>query len=164
MRRLRGHLYDGRSSRQREALLGVLADGNAELSCGRERTRLSLSAVEVSERIGATPRRITLPDGRIFETPDNDAVDALLRDLPSGRARDTLHRLESSLPLIALAVGCAVAVVWFLAAAGLPSLAREAAYALPADFLGGGCYDVARRLASGIHTSMYEIPRFAQAK
>jgi Zn-dependent protease with chaperone function len=62
-----------------------------------------LSSIEISSRVGGIPRRITFPDGSLFETVDNDAIDRFLAE--KGRAREgTVHRLERFHPrLIAFA-------------------------------------------------------------
>lgn len=46
---------------------------------GTELSGDKLSAVEISARVGAVPRRITFSDGSLFETADNDAIDRSLR-------------------------------------------------------------------------------------
>ena len=35
------------------------------------------AAVRVSDRVGNIPRRLTLPDGRVLETLDNEAIDRI---------------------------------------------------------------------------------------
>ncbi|MGV3551076.1 M48 family metallopeptidase [Rhizobium sp.] len=41
--------------------------------------RDELSAVKVSDRIGSIPRRVNLSNESLFETPDNNAIDGLLK-------------------------------------------------------------------------------------
>lgn len=62
-----------------------------------------VDAVRISARVGRVPRRFTFADGSLFETGDNDAVDAWLgaRRLHRG---GLVHELERSIR------GCSV---WF---------------------------------------------------
>lgn len=53
--------------------------------------------VEVSPRVGSIPRRLTFPDGSVFETGDNDGVDAWLRQHKGARA-GLVHGLEAFRP------------------------------------------------------------------
>lgn len=60
----------------------LLADGmrlSIRLEDGSVVCRDDVKAVEVSDRIGNIPRRINLANESMFETSDNDAIDALLR-------------------------------------------------------------------------------------
>lgn len=77
-----------------------------------------LARLEISERIGRVPRRITFPDGSMFETVDNEGVDGWV-----GRHRRTgvVHKLEAFHPRL-----MAFVLATFLLAAGIYR------YALPA--------------------------------
>jgi Zn-dependent protease with chaperone function len=73
-----------------------------------------------SSRVASIPRRVTFPDGSVFETGDNDGVDAYLRS--KGRTgASRVHRLEKLHPRILL-----FALAVFLLGAGIYR------YALPA--------------------------------
>lgn len=90
-----------------------------------------LRYVVVSSRLGALRRKLQFPDGCVFETSDNDAVDALLKG-------DSffLHRLEKSwrlavMSLLLIAIGAAGFAVYgvplsahWLALRTPPSLSR----------------------------------------
>jgi Zn-dependent protease with chaperone function len=52
-----------------------------------------LSWVEISSRVGAIPRRVTFPDGSVFETWDNDGIDRYLAAQGRGGA-GLVHWLE----------------------------------------------------------------------
>ncbi|SIQ53323.1 Peptidase family M48 [Rhizobium sp. RU20A] len=63
------------------------------------------SSLQIWERIGRLPRRIAFPDGSVFETADNDAIDALMT-ARGRRGVSFVHRLERFHPrLILLAAG-----------------------------------------------------------
>lgn len=88
-----------------------------------------LAAVEISERVGSIPRRVTIPGFGIFETRDNDAVDRALAAL--GRPFELVHWLEARWPvavasLLAIAVGS-----FFFVRYGVPAIADLAARTLP---------------------------------
>jgi Zn-dependent protease with chaperone function len=81
---------------------------------------------KVSSRLGALQRRVIFPGQGIFETGDNDAIDALLHG-HSG----WLHRIEASWPaIIASLLGAAAAAAWFFFY-GAPMTAAALARATP---------------------------------
>lgn len=60
----------------------LLADGprlSIRLDDGSVVCRDDLRVVKVSDRVGSIPRRLTLDNHSMFETPDNDAIDGLLK-------------------------------------------------------------------------------------
>ncbi|MBX9455410.1 MAG: M48 family metallopeptidase [Rhizobium sp.] len=76
----RGTWHPPRSNAALEASL--LAEGtrlSIRLDDGAIVYRDDLKSVKVSDRIGSIPRRIHLHNDSMFETPDNDAIDGLLR-------------------------------------------------------------------------------------
>jgi Zn-dependent protease with chaperone function len=89
-----------------------------------------LSWVEVSGRVGSIPRRVTFPDGSIFETWDNDGIDRYLAARGRGGA-GFVHWLEQFrlrlvvIVLIAFALGGAV-YRW-----GVPALVEVAVWTTP---------------------------------
>lgn len=64
--------------------------------------------IEVSQRVGSIPRRIVFGNESVFETRDNDAIDAYLRGRGEGRS-GLIHALEIVRPrLIAFALAIVV--------------------------------------------------------
>lgn len=127
-----GRYFDGTSSRRRQARL-CLEDGRFRV-LGEEgvlQGPAALDGVEISSRIGNTPRFVRFPAGGAFETDDNDAIDALT----GGRSRwnGLAHRLESRLRYVALGLVVTIAFVWGGVQWGVPAAARMAAFSLPAD-------------------------------
>lgn len=86
----------------------------------------------VSPRVGNIPRKIKLPDASLFETTDNDAVDALL-DATGHHARraNILHVLESRWQWIALALLATLLMAFAALRWGMPWASRELAFAMP---------------------------------
>jgi len=92
------------------------------------------SKLGFSDRVGNIPRKVSFPDGSIFETKENDLIDTFL----IGRAGQSgfsgfIHRLESQWrwALIALLVTIAFSIVVFRS--GIPWAAQKIAHALPAQ-------------------------------
>ena len=89
-----------------------------------------LSWVEVSSRVGSIPRRVTFPDGSIFETWDNDGIDRYFAARGRGGA-GLVHWLEQFrlrlivIVLVAFALGGAV-YRW-----GVPALVEVAVWTTP---------------------------------
>jgi Zn-dependent protease with chaperone function len=73
----------------------VLAEDGAVLSVG------TVPAVSFSSRVGSIPRRVTFPDGSVFETGDNEGIDAYFRS--NGKSDvSRVHRLEELRPRLLL--------------------------------------------------------------
>ena len=97
---------------------------------GRPLAGAGLAWVEISARVGSVPRRVTFPDGSIFETPDNDGIDRYLAARGRGGA-GVVHWLEQFrlrlivIVLVAFALGGAV-YRW-----GVPALVEVALWTTP---------------------------------
>ncbi|MVW70335.1 hypothetical protein [Bordetella sp. 15P40C-2] len=122
---LRGRLFRPNAASYCAALLTLQPDGSLLLDDGETTRDLPPGSLRWSSRMGATPRRATLPDGAVFETDDNDHVDTLERTF-GRRSVGLWHRLENlGAPLLALAVlgvlgffiGLRWTVPWFADAA-----------------------------------------------
>jgi Zn-dependent protease with chaperone function len=129
-----GEWFDARQSRPQRAVLRFHANGEAVVELP-DRRRLSQRAdgLRVSERLGRIPRRVTFPDGSVFETDDNDGIDEGLRvagvqgKAPQGWIDVLESRWQAALlSLVAVGVG-SFAFVKF----GLPAIADFAAFRTP---------------------------------
>lgn len=121
------------SGRQTTAILSVNAAGTADAIDPTSKKRLAsadFGKVQISDRVGSIPRKLTFPDGSVFETGDNDAVDALIRS-QSSRLFGLIHELERFRPrlivLVLLVVGLCVAVYRF----AVPALVEAAILLTP---------------------------------
>src|SRR5436190_20525063 len=124
--------FDGRSSAGRPVVLEL--DPRRGLCVQGDGIDVAwpLPDVSVSERIGASRRRLGFPDGSQCETADNDAVDALFEgQLPT--ASRLLHRWESGFRYAIAALVLTAAAAWAAIFWGLPALAKQAAFSLPAQ-------------------------------
>ena len=129
---IEGKLYDGTTSRARDARLEFYGDGSVVLSSdGEELGRHPLKGMNISDRLGDTPRYVRFPDGAKFETADNDAVDRELQRHRLGRGQGLLHELESHYWI----AGAALVVIVLLGTAfftkGVPALSKVIAFNLP---------------------------------
>lgn len=129
---LRARYYDGRSAEQREVALESDALTWLRVRGADFRRDWPLAEVKASARIGNTPRTLRFPDGSLCETDDNDAVDRMLGDQVSAGSR-LLHRWESSLGAVLAALALTIAAGWAGVVWGIPALAKQAAFALPAS-------------------------------
>lgn len=134
-RAIEGRYFPPASSAGRPARLVPGGRGGARLVVGEAELELVLwpETVTVSDPVGDIPRRVTLPDGATFVSPDNDAIDRWLG--AAGHRVSVLARLEAFRPrLVAVALVLAAAVaagaLW-----GVPLLAEAAAWATPRPVL-----------------------------
>jgi Zn-dependent protease with chaperone function len=147
-----GRYFDGRSSAPAEATLDIGPDGVVRVHGLAEPVSAPLLEVEISDRIGSVARRVSFPDGGVFETHDNDAIDAALdaaRHIVGLRHGSGLvHWLESRWPVaVGSLAGVVVITVCFLIW-GVPAIANWAADVMPASMdraIGSGSLDVLDR-------------------
>jgi len=145
MIRIKGNFFDGRTSRQSEAVLIAYRDGVVEIGGESSAPKCRLDQLNISDRVGNIPRGIYLPDGGKFETTDNDAVDALLEQFNSHRGARFLHKLESRKRYILAALVVVVFSTWGIVRFGIPALASSVAYNLPAStssYIAGGTLEI----------------------
>lgn len=86
--------------------------------------------IAISARVGSIPRALTFPDGSVFETADNDAVDALIRQR-SGRYAGPVHEIERFHPRMAVFVLLVVCFCFALYRYAVPVLVEVAIIATP---------------------------------
>lgn len=122
-----GIYYDGRSSRSHSVILrregGILRIDGDGIALSYQ-----LKMLQVSPPLGRTRRTISLPDGGSCEV-EEPAAEHLL---PATTGR-WLHRWERHLGLAFTALALTVAVVWAFLQFGVPVLARQVAFAVPAQ-------------------------------
>ncbi|TQV80083.1 M48 family metallopeptidase [Exilibacterium tricleocarpae] len=130
---IQGWFFDGKTSRRRAAELSCGGSGRWVLRVDGD-TILSVAFDEatVSPRVGATARMITFPDGQIFESPENDAIDAVLRrHRPGFHLMAFAETIENHKGFIAATVVVVVAGIWSLLRYGVPAVSEATAHALP---------------------------------
>ncbi len=123
--------YDGRTSQRNAVELYSEGATLRVLGSGIDRT-WPWSEVRVSSRVGNTARHLYLPDGSQCETADNDAIDAWLA-ARHGADRFSVHRIERRLRYALAALALTAVAVWLGFAYGIPALAKQVAFRLPAS-------------------------------
>lgn len=123
--------FDGKSTDGRPVALELDAQRVLHVRGSGIDLAWPLAEARASERIGASRRRIYFPGGAQCETADNDAVDALFEGQAPAASR-LLHRWESGLRYAVAALVITVAAAWAVIVWGIPALARQVAFALPA--------------------------------
>jgi Zn-dependent protease with chaperone function len=89
-----------------------------------------IELVEVSQRVGSIPREITFPDGSLFETPDNDGIDALLRHHRK-KGVGVVHWLEQFRPRLIGITAAAVLLAYATYRLALPAMVELAVAVTP---------------------------------
>ncbi len=128
---IRGHWHPRDSSRSvaaslvtRDGQVAAIGDDGAELSAG------AFSALDISPRVGAIPRRLEFPNGSLFETADNDAVDNLLR-ANGRRGVGFIHGLERFHPRLILFAAAVFILSGLVYRYALPVLVEVAVVVTP---------------------------------
>ena len=127
----RGRLFDGRSSTPHDVEVQIGIDGVVRVTGAGAARDYRLAEVEISERIGNTPRMLRFPDGSACEVADNEAIDAALEQLGAVSPQHGVHRLESRWHYALLAGVALVVVAWATIQFGIPAAARHVAMAMP---------------------------------
>ena len=129
MSKIAGTWYSKGSSSGSAADLYSIGDQTVVEFADGETLSVQTSSVRVSERILNTPRRLYLPDGSLFETSDNDAVDHTFATIASSST--LAHRIESRWKIIVALAIPAIFLGIIIFRSGIPWLGRELASSLP---------------------------------
>ncbi len=123
-----GHTYPARSSRRIDAVLRP-SGGSVEVlgPLGEQLAHCLISELKIDPPLGRAPRRVTLPDGTLFETENHAAIEALSGPTAGG----ALHRFEAFHPRLVLVLVGIVAGILFLWRYGLDLMAGAAVALTP---------------------------------
>jgi len=89
----------------------------------------SVDDIQISDRLGNIPRKIVFPDGSMFETTENDAIDAWQKK--HRQQNNWLHKFESSMRLALVGVVVTAITVVLFYQYGLPAASKGLAYLVP---------------------------------
>ncbi|HEY6871830.1 MAG TPA: M48 family metallopeptidase [Geobacteraceae bacterium] len=128
---MRGVLFDGKSSARLEVAVFVEGERLRVRGDGVDAS-YDLAGVTVSPKLGTIRRVLALPDGARCEIEDDAPLDALLKAQERGRFTFLLHRWETSLRRVLVALLLIIAAVWGVVKYVVPAVARKAAFAMPA--------------------------------
>ncbi|MBB6466375.1 Zn-dependent protease with chaperone function [Aminobacter lissarensis] len=115
-----------------DALLTIATDGATAVTdkAGVQLAASPFSAVTVSDRVGSIPRHLTYPGGGVFETADNDGVDALIAP-HSGKRSGLIHQLERFHPRLLVFVAATIILCVALYRYAVPVLVEVAVAVTP---------------------------------
>ena len=133
MMQVRGDWFDGKTSAHQQVLVNVDDAGMVLVrnANGQSLAHLNFNTIEVTSRIGSTPRYWYFPQGEKLETQDHTVVDNLLQKFRPSRFHTLAHTLESHLQFVILTVVIVVGMSWWTMIYGLPLASRVVADALP---------------------------------
>ena len=132
-RPIAGTWHPPRSSRAVDAVMTLDGQGGVRVEEAATGTPLAVARVgdvAVSDRIGAVSRRVTLPDESLFETTDNDGVDAALAGRV-GRASGLVAGLERFRPRLLVFVVVIIALSVAIYRFAVPALVEVAVAVTP---------------------------------
>lgn len=129
-----GKYYDGKVSAQIGAVLKVYDNGVIRIE-NEEDGQLLLSTniqkAQLSDRIADIPRVLTFADHGTFETPDNAAVDGVIKQHGGTDWSRWVHILESRKRFVLLAAVLVIAFAVAMVRYGIPAAAQVIAGRLP---------------------------------
>lgn len=144
---MQGVYYDSKSSRRLECTLQL--DENQLVSLtGVDFSAVPLTSISISPRIGNSARFLTFPDGSVFETMENDAVDRLLHTHISPPGWFDIYHWERSRKVILLLSLLFVVCTYLTIDFGIPAFSGAFARLLPSS--------VSVQLADGVLESLDE--------
>ncbi|MBL1142508.1 MAG: M48 family metallopeptidase [Proteobacteria bacterium] len=128
--KLKGRLFDGKTSKSHDAYLIFDELGNVT-SLPDIISKTPFMECKISSRLGNTPRAITFPTGEIFESVDHDDFNRINQHF--GGQETWVHKLESNTQYVVFMLAFLVAFITWSSIWGIPWLSTKVAYALPAE-------------------------------
>ena len=124
-------LYDGKSSKEHEVTIAFTLDRRVKIAS--HGIDVALDEVEISSRLGNTPRVLEFPHGIRCKSRENDKIDHVLRDFDIQKSK--VHKIERSWGLSLGAVVITAAFVVFMLTSGANYTANIIASLLPQNTL-----------------------------
>ncbi len=128
---IEGRFFDARTSASHPARIEIGADGVLRLVWPEGLRPVALESVTISDRVANVPRRIAFADGAVFESPANDAIDALLDAAGHGGFGRRIDRWERMWTVAIVSLATVALASWLFVKFGVPTLADAAARAMP---------------------------------
>ncbi|MGE0231076.1 MAG: M48 family metallopeptidase [Flavobacteriaceae bacterium] len=128
--RISGRLFAPGEAKSQAAELIAFDEGQVTVTDVEGNLR-RFDLASVSDRLGRVHRKLTMSDGSVFETDDNEGADRILNRERHFFSR--LSRLEGSWRAIAVLTVLTIAVIMGLYRYGLPVAASVAAWATPSS-------------------------------
>lgn len=133
MTAIRGFYYQQGSSAREPCTLQVERHGIVSLfdANGDHLRDASWQDLDISSRLGNTPRFLTFPDGLRIESQENDTIDHLLSTYAPQSRSNWLHVLESNKRFVLLTLVVVIAFVWSMVRYGAPAIADVGSRMVP---------------------------------
>jgi len=132
MTAVEARFYDGKSSRERRVSIYPEAPDRLRVVGDGVDFRCTLAEVRPSSRVGNTRRHLYFADGSQCETEDNDAIDEIFSGVRAEAFGRLLPRWESRLGYVLFALALTAGSLWAGVTFGIPALAKQVAFSLPA--------------------------------
>ena len=135
---IKGKWFDSLTSAQVAAVCLFYDNGSVRVERLEDRTpllELLESDINISPRLGDTPRRLNFPSGEKFETDDNDTVDRVVKQFKGRSWMALVHRLETRKRYILIALLLLLLFIWGSVKYGIPQAAKLVAHRLPPSVL-----------------------------
>ncbi|HPP51013.1 MAG TPA: M48 family metallopeptidase [Spirochaetota bacterium] len=133
-----GTLYNKGISTPHTATLYYFDNGDIIIETESTTKKLHISALSISSRVANTQRQIFMPDGDIFTTHDNNAVDTMIAKI-SPEKKDTmqslLYYLESHVAAILSLIAVSIIAVFIFIKFIFPTIVTYIAFSIPASTL-----------------------------
>ena len=132
--KIQGRYLSGDTSKHQSACLEVSTGHSILIVTTNPESRMVFDSadIKITSRLGNTPREIFIGDNQLFITDDNSSVDALAVTL-NKKHYALLHKLESNLPVIIVALLVTILLVVSSTLYGIPKAAKFIAHEFP-DF------------------------------
>lgn len=88
-----------------------------------------IHTLKIPQRLGNTERKITVGNGSLFVTSDNDAIDKILKE--KSKRHTLVHTLETHLHWVLVSIVLTVIIAFGFFKWGIPWSAKKIAHALP---------------------------------
>jgi len=124
--------YDGKSSQLRKVLIFPLPPDRLHVQGEGVDFGCALADVRISSRVGNTRRHLYFADGSQCETENNDAIDEMFAAARTAAPGRLLHHWESRLGYVLFALVLTAVSLWAGVVYGIPALAKQVAFSLPA--------------------------------
>ena len=133
---IKGNFFDGSTSSRKSATFTVNDAGQFFINSLEKQSDPILysgyiSQLDVSPRLGNTPRYLYIKNGANFETNDNDGIDIFFKQYCSKPTSSFLHILESRLVIVLAFTLLVLAFMWGGINYGIPSMANIIAERIP---------------------------------
>ncbi len=131
MIKLNAFYYDGEKSNRHLVTVAFHDDGAVLIQGENLHIHTSYSKLQISSRLGRTPRSLFLENGTKLEIADNDAIDRINRFFNQGCWSAWLDRIEKNTLYVGSAIIFTVIVIWTGIIYVIPFGARIAAFQVP---------------------------------